>query len=548
MKNQLLNVLSAASLLLIPNINFAQAPALGTTANFGLFTTVGEVKNVGITYLTHITGNCGSNNGPVTGFGNVDGVMAYTADPISMQAEADLIVAHGLLNNTTPTDNTLAPLLGSGPGQILTAGVYSITNASITLDQNLILDAEGDASSVFIFQLQGAFSTNAHAKVKLINGALACNVFWKVDGLVDMATKTSMKGTIIATAAIVMATLDTLEGRALSIGGAITVSGVLVYKPSGCSSPVLTGPTAPTLASTACYALFSSSGDVINTGITHVTGDIGTNGTTDSAKGYNPLLVTGTIHPVADGSTGTCAVDLLNVYTYLNTLPVDIELLYPAEFGHNLVLTPHTYLLDAATELTDTVFLNAKGNVNAVFVIQISGAFSTSTHSQIMLINGTQAKNVFWKIDGATSITDSSVFKGTIVCNGAISLNTGVTLDGRALITTGELTSDAITAIIPPGCSTITTEISDSEIENENSALSIYPNPFTNLINIKINGSLISKCEFKVYNVLGAEVMNSTVTEQLTTLETSDLPPGIYSYKVIDNNKTIQSGRLISQQ
>ncbi|MES2592845.1 MAG: ice-binding family protein [Bacteroidota bacterium] len=543
MKTKLLNTLTASILLLIPAITFAQAPALGTTANYALFTGDGEVKNVGITYLTHITGNVGTNNGPVNGFGNVNGVMTHTSDALSMQAKADLLVAHGLLQNTTPTDNTLAVMIGSGPGQVLTANVYSITGAVITLDQNLILDAQGDANSVFIFKLQGAFSTNTNAKVKLINGALACNVFWKVDGLVDMAAGTSMKGTIISAVAINMGVNDTLEGRALSLAGAITVGEDLVYKPVGCGSPTLTGPSAPTLASAACYALFTSSGQVTNTGSTHVTGDIGTNGATDSVSGYNALLVTGSIHHYSDGSTATCAVDLGNAYTYLSTLPNDIELLYPAQFGHNLELTPHTYLMNSATELTDTVFLNAQGNANAVFVIQITGAFSTSTHSQIVLTNGAQAKNVFWKIYGATSINDSSDFKGTIVCYGAVDLAPGVTLAGRALIITGDLTTDSATVTIPTGCG-VTTGIN----ETEKNSLNIYPNPFTNQVNIKIDESQINKYEFRLYNMLGDEVMNLSVSQQVTTLETSKLPAGIYFYQVNANNKIIQSGKLISQQ
>jgi hypothetical protein len=540
MKTKLLNSLTAASLLLMPTINFAQAPTLGSTANFAIFTTVGEVKNVGITYITHITGNCGSNSGPVNGFGNVDGVIAHTSDAISMQAETDLLVANGQLDATIQTNVPPGITLGApGVGQTLFGGVHEMTNAALSLDGNLNLDAQNDPNKVFIFKLHGTFASSANAKVRLVNGALACNVFWKIDGQVDMATGASMKGTIIATAAINMGVLDTLEGRALSIGGAV------VYKPTGCGSPTLTGPITPVLASTACYALFSSSGQVTNTGITHITGDIGTNGTTDSATGYNPLFVTGTIHQYADGSTATCEVDLLNAYTYLNTLPVDIELLYPAEFGHNLVLTPHTYLLNAATSLTDTLYLNAKGNVNAVFVLQISGAFSTSTHSQILLTNGAQAKNVFWKIDGATSINDSSVFKGTIVCNGAIDLSTGVTIDGRALTNIGDLTSDAITNTLPPGCSTGPTGILNNEIEN--GAVSVYPNPFTNFVNIKLNEFQISNCEFRIYNVLGAEVMFTTVVKQVTTIETGNLPSGIYFYQMNANNKTIQTGKIIAQ-
>jgi hypothetical protein len=93
------------------------------------------------------------------------------------------------------------------------------------------------------------------------------------------------------------------------------------------------------------------------------------------------------------------------------------------------------------------------GNVDAVFVIKIFGALSTSTYSKVVLINGTLAKNVYWLVSGAVSINDYSLFKGTIICNnGAINLNTGVALEGRALTTTGALGTTSITAIMPPGC------------------------------------------------------------------------------------------------
>ncbi|MNY60204.1 hypothetical protein D3C86_1967240 [compost metagenome] len=59
----------------------------------------------------------------------------------------------------------------------------------------------------------------------LTNGAVACNVFWKIEGLVDLATNTEMKGTIIANnAAIVLNSGVSLEGRAFSTTGAVTVS------------------------------------------------------------------------------------------------------------------------------------------------------------------------------------------------------------------------------------------------------------------------------------------------------------------------------------
>jgi hypothetical protein len=147
-----------------------------------------------------------------------------------------------------------------------------------------------------------------------------------------------------------------------------------------------------------------------------------------------------------------CAADLQNVYNYLNIVTPDIELLYPVQFGNNLELTPHTYLLNAATSFTGNVILNAQGNPNAVFVIKVNGAFATSTYSKVILKNGAQSKNIFWKVEGAVSIDNYSVFNGSIICNnGAINLNTGDTLYGRALTTSGALSTAAINAAIANG-------------------------------------------------------------------------------------------------
>jgi hypothetical protein len=79
--------------------------------------------------------------------------------------------------------------------------------------------------------------------------------------------------------------------------------------------------------------------------------------------------------------------------------------------------------------------------------------------------------------------------------------------------------------------------------------VNIYPNPFNMQATIIINdASQMNNYELKIYNNLGKEVMNTNVTKQSTSLETCNLPAGVYFYKVINNDKTIQSGKLISQQ
>ncbi len=542
MKKRLINVLTVVIFILIPALNFAQAPPLGTAANFVLFSTDGAVSNSGI---SHLTGNVGTNNGSSTAFGNVDGVM-HDGDSTSAQCAVDLLIAYNLLNSAVPAFFP-APLLGNG--DTLISGVYFIS-AAATLNSNLILNAQGNSNAVFIIKIQGSLSVNANSAIKLINGAQACKVFWCVEGLVEMASGTIMKGTIIANnAAIIMNTGVSLEGRALSTAGAITVDGVLAYTPIGCGSPYLAGPIAPELGVAACYAIFSADGAVTNSGITNVVGDIGSNN--GGASGYDPLLVTGNIHPIPDISTAHCATDLLIAYNYVNVLPSDIELLYPAQFGNSLVLTPHAYLLNGAATFTDTLFLNAQGNANAVFVIKINGALSTSTYSNVVLMNGAQSKNVYWKIEGAVSINNYSIFRGTIICNnGALgAFNTGVELDGRSLTTSGAVTTTAMSAVvpvIPSNCGSV--GIASPDASSELESVTFYPNPFSAIITIKIiNASKINKSDVRIYNVLGEEVVNTIVTKQITTIHTDHLPAGIYFYKVNINNKITQSGKLISK-
>jgi hypothetical protein len=539
MKTNLFKTITAGILLFAPCVNFAQVINLGTAANFVLFSSNGSVSNTGI---SHLTGNVGTNGGSSTGFGNVNGVMNDN-NGVSAQCFTDLLTAYNQINSIAPTYFP-APLLGNG--QTLTPGVYSISS-SATLNLGLNLDALGNSSAVFIIQIQGSFSTNASSKVNLVNGTKACNVFWKVEGLVDMAPGTTMRGTVIANnSGINMNTGDTLEGRALSTTGAITTDGVLAYTPIGCGSPTLTGPVAPNLGATACYALFSSNGAVSNSGITYATGDVGTN--LGSTTGFNPLFITGNIHPIPDGSTAACANDLLIAYNYLNVLPNDIELLYPAQFGNNLVLTPHTYILNAAAVFTDSLYLDAQGNANGVFVIKINGALTTSTYSRVKLINGAQSKNVYWKIEGAVNLNNYSIFRGTIISNnGSLgALNTGVVLDGRALTTNGALTTTAtkiVATAIPTNCGSVGVKI----IENENFKVTIYPNPFNTTATILINNSdKIDKLSIKMYNVLGEVVLNEILQSQSSSFQTSNLQSGIYTYKIFSNTEILQSGKLIS--
>jgi hypothetical protein len=432
MRNYLKHAVLYVTLLISPTLCSQTAPPLGLVSSYVLFSSVGAVTNLG---LSQVTGDFGTNSGAVSGFGNVNGQM-HIADAITTQCAIDLGIAYTNLSGQLP-GATIGLVLGSG--QILLPDVYLVPGAS-SLIGNLTLDACGDPNAVFVFQMNGAFSAAAGSAIELINGAQACNVFWRVDGQMSMATNTSFKGTIIAAGAIPADTGVQLEGRAFTVSGAISVSSLTAGIPLECSS-LLTGPVGSNIGALECFALLAINGTVTNTGTTNVVGDIGTNSLAPFS-GFNPLGVTGLIHSTPDTATTFASAALSTLHTYLNGLPADIVLLYPVLFGNSQVLTPHIYVMNAAVALTDTVFLDARGVADAVFIIRILGALTTNSNPQVVLVGGALAKNVFWQVEGAVTLSGIGNFNGIIVANNSdIVISGGVVVNGRVLSINGDITA-----------------------------------------------------------------------------------------------------------
>lgn len=302
---------------------------------------------------------------------------------------------------------------------------------------------------------------------------------------------------------------------------------------------------APNLYSTACYALFTGAGAMTNVDDTYIIGDVGSD--LGAITGYDPLKVTGTLHTLPDASTEACKTDLNIVYTYLDNLIYDVMLPDPSLFGNNSTLIPQVYYLNAATILTDVLFLDAQGNADAVFVFQIAGALSTTINAKVELMNGAQSKNVFWKVNGAVEINTNAEFAGTIVSfNGAISMKKNSKLDGRALTTSGAVNTDLATINMPAGCSNPTT--SSNELSDANQFAVLLPNSFNKSLTITVNAnSGLVDVEMSLYNSSGKLVLKQVINQETTVIDTN-YPTGVYFYNLTHISKTIQSGKLILKQ
>lgn len=190
----------------------------------------------------------------------------------------------------------------------------------------------------------------------------------------------------------------------------------------------------PNLGTASSFAVFTSVGAFDNLGNTNITGNIGTNA--GALTGFPPGVVAGQTH-VANATSLLASTDVATAYAELADRTCGAVLSTP--LGNNQTLTSNTYCIGSAATLNGNLTLDGQGDPNAIFIFQINGALSTSTFSNITLTNSATLCYVFWQVNGAFSLGDYSVFKGTIIANGAISLLEGSALYGQVLTKTGAI-------------------------------------------------------------------------------------------------------------
>jgi hypothetical protein len=107
-----------------------------------------------------------------------------------------------------------------------------------------------------------------------------------------------------------------------------------------------------------------------------------------------------------------------------------------------LTLTPGLYKSTSTLAISGALTLDALGNSNATFIIQIASTLTTGPGSKVILSGGAQAKNIIWQVGTSATLGTNSIFKGTIMADQSITLNTGARLDGRALARVAAVTLD----------------------------------------------------------------------------------------------------------
>jgi hypothetical protein len=230
---------------------------------------------------------------------------------------------------------------------------------------------------------------------------------------------------------------------------ALFLSGVLLTLVGGAAASV----TAVDLGTATSFAVLAGTPGISDVPTSAIIGDVGLDPASGAAIGIPCAEVTGTVYAVDatgpvcqtedSGLLTTAKTDLTTAYTNAaNETPST-----PLAGGDNqlggLNLGPGIYSFGHATTANLTGNLILTGSATDVWVFQASADLVAASSSSITFAGGAQACNVFWQVSSSAQLDTNADFAGTIMALDNIVVQSGVTLDGRVLAQTGQITLDS---------------------------------------------------------------------------------------------------------
>jgi Ice-binding-like len=206
--------------------------------------------------------------------------------------------------------------------------------------------------------------------------------------------------------------------------------------------------TDPGLASAGNFAVLAHT-TVTNTGPSWITGLLGV--APGSAVTGFPPGVSGPQHK-GDSVAGIAQTDAGIAYTNGagQVCPATNDKTGLNLGGLPTPLVPGVYCQTTAPPFTGTLTLNGSG----IYIFQILPATTLTTlnGASVVLIGGANPCQVFWLVGSSATIAPTTTFVGTIIAQQSIAMQTGATLNGRALALNGAVTLDTNRIIQAAGC------------------------------------------------------------------------------------------------
>ena len=205
------------------------------------------------------------------------------------------------------------------------------------------------------------------------------------------------------------------------------------------------GQTSPVLGDAGDFVILAGS-TVASTGATALTGDLGVSPGT-AVTGFPPGTLTGTSH-MGNTTSASAMEDLTTAYD--NVVGRSVATVVVAGNLGGLTLPPGLYKSTSGLEISSgDLTLDAMGNPDAIFIFQIASTLTTTSGRSVILAGNANPRNIYWQVGSSATLGTTSSFQGTIMADQSITLNTGASLDGRALARVGAVTLAGNAVILP---------------------------------------------------------------------------------------------------
>ncbi len=149
-----------------------------------------------------------------------------------------------------------------------------------------------------------------------------------------------------------------------------------------------------------------------NTGPTTINGNIALSPGT-SYTGSGSVTLTGTEY-IADAVAGRVQNELTALYISLSGLPTSSGGDLTGQDLAGMTLTPGVYNYDSSANLAagGTLILDAGGNPDAIFIINVGSTLTAGSGSSVVLQNGAQGGNVYFRVGSSATLDTTAGLSG----------------------------------------------------------------------------------------------------------------------------------------
>ncbi|MDX2260463.1 MAG: ice-binding family protein [Gemmatimonadales bacterium] len=462
----------ATTLTVTPN---PDTLGVGSTRQFTVVATDagGNVVTVTPAWSTGVGGGTISPTGLFTA-GTVAGSFPnlVTATSGTMTASATVVVTGGALTTITltPTPTTLA---GGGTQQFTAVGRDANGNVVAITPTWSVVNSGGTIGTTGLFTA-GTVSGTFTNTVRVTSGAISANgtVIVSPGALTSVTVLPNPVALPVGTTQQFTAIGRDGNGNVIAItptwsvingGGTISASGLFtaagvagvhantVRAVSGTS----TGTASVTVTAAAPAPIIGLgvagvNGIAAGQSVTCVTGGIINADVSvspgNTVTGFGPCVITGT-QQLGNAAALAAQNAMTSAYNTGAGLPCPPANAIVANLG-GTTKAAGVYCTASGINVTGTLTLDGGGDPNATFVFQAGTSLITA--GDIVLINGAQAKNVFWIVGTSATLGTASQWQGTIIALTSITMVDNATLFGRALARNGSVTLGTNNVIILP--------------------------------------------------------------------------------------------------